>query len=240
MSTTDRAEAHAESPRRLAVFCDFDGTFLVQDVGSTLARKYVLERRSETLAHFLRGELTPWECNMEILDGMPVPEEDLEAFLQQVELDPGAEDLLGWCEAKEIPFRILSDGFDRNIDRLKEIFGIEFDYDSNHLRYEDGVWRIAPGYPNPKCGCGTGVCKRGRIDAYRALNPNAFVVHIGNGRISDLCGVLGADLGFAKDTLALALDERGIDYRAFKTLKDVVEQLDELLRDAAFEVEDGR
>jgi hypothetical protein len=117
--------------------------------------------------------------------------------------------------------------------RLQEIHGLRFDYASNHLRYEIGpedsgkaeVWRIEAGRPNPECDCGTGTCKREIISRYRERHPGSFCVHIGNGRVSDLCGALAADLAFAKETLAEALRERAYPYRDFESLLDVIEGL---------------
>lgn len=209
----------------LVVFCDYDGTFAVQDVGSTLARRYAGERRQELWPRLERGELTAWQYNLELLDGLALPEADLEAFLRTVEPDPGARHLVEWCEQNAIPFRVLSDGFDRNLDRLQELHGIRFAYDANHLRYEHGVWRIAAGHPGTDCPCGTGVCKRARIELFRSRHPGVPVVHIGNGRVSDLCGADAADLVFAKDSLADELAERGIAYEPFETLHDVVDRL---------------
>ncbi len=71
---------------RLAVFCDFDGTFSVQDVGATLAARHAGDRRPAQWARYERGEITAWEYNMEILDGFALPEGVLEEFLQSVEL----------------------------------------------------------------------------------------------------------------------------------------------------------
>jgi alpha-galactosidase len=210
----------------LVVFCDYDGTFAVQDVGATLARHHAAARRSALWPRLERGELTAWQYNMELLDGLPLPEAELEAFLRTVELDPGARELVAWCEARGIPFRVLSDGFDRNLDRLQELHGVRFAYDSNHLRYEHGAWRIAPGHPSDgSCDCGTGVCKRARIDHFRRRHPGVPVVHIGNGRVSDRCAADAADIVFAKDTLADELDARGIGYERFETLHDVVARL---------------
>lgn len=214
--------------REIAVFCDFDGTFIVKDVGSTLAVKYVDDLRPAQIKRVVDGEITAWEYNMEIIDGMVVPKDELEEFLNSLEMDPGAVDLLSWCQKNDAPFRILSDGFDYNIDRLKTRFGIEFDCDSNAMYYEEDRWRISPGYPNADCGCGTGVCKRGRIGEFRAANPGVLTVHIGNGRISDLCGVLGADVGFAKDSLATELENRGVSFHRFETLKNVVTELERI------------
>lgn len=210
---------------RLAVFCDFDGTFAVQDVGASIARRYAAERRAALWPRLERGELDAWSYNMELLDGLALPEAELESFLRGIELDPGAGALVEWCERNDVPFRVLSDGFDRNLDRLQQLHGLRFGYDSNRLRYEGGRWRIAAGSPDPSCGCGTGVCKRARIDAFRARHAGVSTVHVGNGRVSDLCAAEAADLVFAKDTLAEELASRGIAFEPFETLHDVVAKL---------------
>jgi len=215
-----------ETPPPLAVFCDFDGTFLQQDVGSTLAKIYAADRRPAWWGRYERGEITAWEYNRAILDGLPCPPEELERFLLSLDLDPGAAALVEWCGGRRIPFRVLSDGFDRNLDRLAERFDLFFEYDANKLWYEHGRWRIAAGFPNPGCPCGTGVCKRGRIEDYRRRNPGVPVAHVGNGRVSDLCGAEAADLVFAKDTLAEELSARGTPYAPFVTLFDVIAALE--------------
>jgi 2,3-diketo-5-methylthio-1-phosphopentane phosphatase len=213
----------------LAVFCDFDGTFARQDVGSTLAARYAADRRPAQWARFERGEITAWEYNLQILEGLPVGEEALEAFLVTVELDPGARRLLAWCDERSAPFRILSDGFDRNLDRLQTLHGIHFAYTANHLRIEHGKWRIRAGAPDPTCGCGTGVCKGNVLRTMRASSPRTHLVHIGNGRVSDTCGAIEADTAFAKDSLADELEKRGAPYVRFATLNDVVAHLDAIL-----------
>ena len=216
----------------LGVFCDFDGTFSVQDVGATLAKIHAGDRRPAVWARYERGEITAWEYNLEILDRLPLPEAELEAFLRTIELDPGADQLIAWCRKHEVPFRVLSDGFDYNLNRLQVLHGVRFAYDANHLRYQDGRWRIAGAHPNPACGCGTGTCKRGRIEAFRSDHPGATLVHIGNGRVSDLCGALAADVAFAKDSLAVALADRGVAFEPFETLGDVIPHLERLLAEA--------
>jgi 2-hydroxy-3-keto-5-methylthiopentenyl-1-phosphate phosphatase len=149
----------------------------------------------------------------------------LEDFLTTVELDPGARGLLAWCEGHSVPFRILSDGFDWNLDRLQALNLIRFAYTANHLRVEHGKWRIGAGAPDPSCGCGTGVCKRKALLTLRAASPQTHLVHIGNGRVSDTCGALAADTAFAKDSLADELQKRGVPFIRFATLDDVIPHL---------------
>jgi 2-hydroxy-3-keto-5-methylthiopentenyl-1-phosphate phosphatase len=218
-----------ERARELALFCDFDGTFSVQDVGSTLAQQHLGDRRIELWQRYDRGELDAWEYAVELFRGFALPPAELDAFLGTIDLDPGARALVDWCGERSVPLRILSDGFDYNLDRLQSIHEVAFEYTANHLEPDPAGWRLSPGARNPGCACGTGSCKRGLIQAWRAQHPGSFCVHVGNGRVSDLCGAEEADLAFAKDTLAPALDERGGRYRPFETLHDVLGVLDGLV-----------
>jgi alpha-galactosidase len=214
-----------ERARGITVFCDFDGTFSVQDVGSTLARRDLGERRIELWSAYERGELDAWTYAVALFDGYALSAAELDEFLATIDLDPGAKAFLEWCEAEGVPMRILSDGFDHNLERLQAMHGLRFDYSANHLEVGESGWRLSPGARNPGCACGTGSCKRGLIQAHRARHPDHYCVHVGNGRVSDLCGAEEADLAFAKDTLAPALLERGRHFRPFETLHDVVEVL---------------
>lgn len=214
---------------QLAVFCDYDGTFSVQDVGSTLVRLHASDLRPALWKRYFRGEITAWEYNLEIFGALRLPREEVDTFLRTIELDPGARELVEWCDRSSVPFRVLSDGFDYNLDRLQAIHSIHFEYVSNRLEIDGGKWRIEAGFPNPDCFCGTGVCKLRCIEAFRAEHPEAEIVHIGNGRVSDTCGALAADVVFAKDSLAEELTRRGISYESFETLRDVIPVLERLL-----------
>ncbi len=115
------------------------------------------------------------------------------------------------------------------MNRLQKIHGVRFAFDANQLRFDAGVWRIHASARNRACGCGTGNCKRQRIEAFRVRAPEATLVHIGNGRVSDTCGALAADFVFAKDSLAVELTKRGVEYESFNTLHDVIAHLEKLL-----------
>ena len=229
----ESALARITGGRALAVFCDFDGTFLLQDVGSTLAKRHLPDRRARLWSRYEAGDLTAWEYTHALLDGFELPKAELDAFLETIELDPGSLGLVAWCNEHGVPFQVLSDGFDRNLEKLSRFHGVSFHYRANRLAYEGDRWRVWPGYPDATCGCGTGTCKGTIISSWRAANPGAFCVHIGNGRVSDLCGARQADLAFARngerDTLGPALFERGLPFRSFDTLNAVREALAELV-----------
>ena len=214
----------------LAIFCDFDGTFAIEDVGSTLARKHLSKRRSLLWEKLIMGDLDPWRYASELFGGFEFSEAETDKFLESVSLDPGAQDLLRWCKVREVPFRILSDGFDRNLDKIQQHQQVFFDYDANHLEFLEDRWHVTPGYPDVSCGCGTGVCKKSRIQKFIVENPEVRTVHIGNGRVSDLCASLFVDYVFAKQTLAEELEERNHRFIKFDTLFDVIDSLDKIVR----------
>ncbi|MFT5441952.1 MAG: 2-hydroxy-3-keto-5-methylthiopentenyl-1-phosphate phosphatase [Myxococcota bacterium] len=219
----------------IALFCDFDGTYSVQDVGSTIARTYLGDRRTELWQRYEQGEFDPWSFNLELFAGFRFPPQELHEFLATIDLDPGARALQAYCADNNIAFRILSDGFDYNLDWLQGHYGVSFDYAANHLSYGGAAgdeWVIAPGARNEACECGTGVCKRTIIREQRKLRPGAFCVHVGNGRVSDLCGAEEADLAFGKDSLATALLERKHPFEPFDSLHDVVATLKGFVEDA--------
>ena len=110
-------------------------------------------------------------------------------------------------------------------------FSSHASYVKHRRLYVDGVWQISPGNPNPDCDCGTGTCKRSVISQWRAAHPSACCVHIGNGRVSDTCGAIAADLAFAKETLAEELERRGVGFERFHDLNDVVASLESRARD---------
>jgi 2,3-diketo-5-methylthio-1-phosphopentane phosphatase len=213
----------------LAVFCDFDGTFVVQDVGKALVRAHAPDLRPALIQRWIRGEITAWEYNLEIFPTLDLPWSEVDAFLRTVELDPGARELVVWCERSAVPFRILSDGFDYNLNRLQILHDLPFRYTANRLDIDSGHWRIQAGCEDPACICGTGVCKRRCIQAFRRQHSDVTIVYIGNGRVSDTCGSLSADVVFAKDSLAEELERRGVAFEPFTTLRDVLPTLERLL-----------
>ena len=217
----------ASPDESLAVFCDFDGTFSVQDVGGQVAQTHLADRRAELGARYQKGEVDAWQYAVELFDGFRFSAECIEELLSRIELDPGARDLLAWCKSRGVPFQILSDGFDYNLDRFQQIHGIQFAHASNRLELDDDLWHLSPGGRNPDCACGTGLCKRAKIESFRSKTPTTICIHIGNGRVSDLCGAEAADIVFAKETLSEALIERGVPFYPFETLHDVIVRLNE-------------
>ena len=191
-------------------------------------RRYAADRRPAQWARSKRGEITAWEYNLEILDGLPVgvgrargvPGHDRARSRRAQPARRGARNA-----SAAVPDP--SDGFDWNLDRLQTP-------ERHPLR------------PTPRTTCASSTasggsaqarptraaaaapaCARATCCARCARRARArHLVHIGNGRVSDTCGALAADTAFAKDSLARdASSKRGAPFVRFATLHDVIPHL---------------
>jgi 2,3-diketo-5-methylthio-1-phosphopentane phosphatase len=212
----------------LHIFCDFDGTISTRDIGFDLFDRI--------------GEQEPWHSRMlereisliEYWRGVagtirePLTPGRLDEYLITIPIDNGFGGLLQLARDEEIPFTIVSDGFDLYIERylaLNDVHGVEVM--SNHAELApDG--RLAISFPNAAegCDCFCAACKRNIV--LRRASPESRILYIGDG-ISDYCPAEHADIIFAKGSLAAYCNAQRLPHYPFKTLGDVERQLRLLL-----------
>jgi 2,3-diketo-5-methylthio-1-phosphopentane phosphatase len=146
-------------------------------------------------------------------------QDDLDAVLDSVQLDPGFSEFVAWCEAMDFPVSIVSDGVDRFIDRILTRAGLDqVTATANRLAGEPGAWRLELPWREADCAAGSGVCK---CAVSRGDGP---MVYIGDGR-SDFCVSSRADILFAKGALADHCAAHGRSYYPFDTFHDVRRRL---------------
>jgi 2-hydroxy-3-keto-5-methylthiopentenyl-1-phosphate phosphatase len=91
---------------------------------------------------------------------------------------------------------------------------------ANELRFEDG--KLEPRFPWRDASCARCAhCKGVRVRAAIAGHR----VFVGDG-LSDVCGALAADVVFAKDSLAADLERRGVAFRRYASLAEVLAYLE--------------
>ena len=108
---------------------------------------------------------------------------------------------------------IVSAGFHELIDPILERERVEARVEANNVVADPAGWR-ATFRDRPLCAVCGERCKRGAI---AGLGP---FVYVGDG-ISDRCVSLAAERRFARRTLAVWLDEQGVEYEPFDDLRDV-------------------
>lgn len=210
--------------KRAMIFIDFDGTISRQDVCCAMVNKFAREGWEGINLLWEAGSLSTEECARLTLELMEVEPKELEAFFQDVEIDPTFIEFVNWAAQQGYPLAVLSDGYDNYIEKVWSRYGLSIPYYANHLEYAEG-WRINCLHQDKECEkCG--VCKLDLMQ--EQLPPGYQSIYIGDG-YSDICPAEHADIVFAKDTLARLCQEKGIAFYPYKDFDDVQKIIEPLL-----------
>lgn len=151
-------------------------------------------------------------------------EDELKAFVDDVEIDPHFSNFILESEKSNIPIYLVSDGFDYFIERILGRYGHQdIKFFANHLFFEDDKIALEFNSQHPECiQCAN--CKKFIMDAKR--KRAGFVIYIGNG-LSDRCAAEHADLVFAKDSLLKHCKDKGISCVPYRNFGEIIEYLRE-------------
>lgn len=213
------------------LFIDFDGTISKRDVIDRILDQFADSRWLETEEKWLSGKIGSRQCLREQFSFVRALPEELNEFLDTLELDEGILPLLRFCEEAIIDVHIVSDGFEYYIRRLLANAGLQ-----QSILENTGIWanRLLPHgrkkwktefpYFENVCQDGCATCKPAvmkKLNAFAA--PSIFV---GDG-LSDCFAAKIADIVFAKSKLSeFCLKER-IPQTAYSSLRQVADCLDE-------------
>jgi 2-hydroxy-3-keto-5-methylthiopentenyl-1-phosphate phosphatase len=143
------------------------------------------------------------------------PLEQVAAWLvENVRVRPGFHELV-----ERFRPLVVSSGFHELIEPVLAREGVEVDLRANRLDPRPDGWRVLWRDEDVCPVCGE-PCKRGLVAS------NGPFVYVGDG-YSDRCVALAADRVFARDGLAVYLDEQGVAYERFDDLHQVAAALAE-------------
>jgi phosphoserine phosphatase len=126
---------------------DMDSTLIniecIDEIADAVGRKAEVAAITEAT---MRGEIADFQTSLRkrvaLLRGVTVA--DLEAvYVQRLQLNPGAVELVGACKAAGLKVLLVSGGFTFFADRVKERLGIDFAR-SNRLEVQSGPGLNAP------------------------------------------------------------------------------------------------
>lgn len=207
----------------IALFFDFDNTITLGDV-----LDQVIERYSESgawrdwEAEWQAGRMSAAECLRLQMGDLRVSPEDLHGFMSGVGIDPAFPRIVAWAAAKGADLSILSDNF-------SSLIGAIIDHQklpavpvfANELVFAAGRFEARFPFRDPAClGCAH--CKAQHLRAVEGRQR----IYVGDG-LSDVCPSLVADVVFAKASLAADLGYRGVPYRPYRALNEVLDYLEE-------------
>ena len=213
---------------KLRVFCDFDGTVAVNDVGNLVFTTFGDAGHWWDLVQAWKANKIDsremWRRQAAI---MRISLDALDRFTATQPLDPHFAKFYAFCLRHNIPVVILSDGMDLYIRRILAHHGLNaIEVYSNQLLISSDQ-RVSVHFPYFQEGCGVCAnCKGYHIRRMR--QPTETTVYVGDG-YSDLCALHQADLLFAKKDLQHHCEEHGIPFTPFQTFREVEKNLLHLL-----------
>ncbi len=208
------------NPESLQVWIDFDGTISRKDVLDELIRNFAINESWRLIEErWLAGLIGSRECLSQEFSLINISREQLNSFLDQIELDPGIGPLLALLRQHGVPTAVLSDGIERFIRRILLRHGItKLEIRANKVSHRAGRMTLSCPHASRECVSNAAHCKCASADALR--HPARRTVYIGDGR-SDLCPARSADFVFAKGILANTLAHEHIPFIPYVTLHDV-------------------
>lgn len=203
----------------MQIFCDFDGTISVVDTTDHVLGRLAAPQWQELEAEWLAGRIDAASCMRGQIALIAGDQTQLDAVLDEVQLDQGFADFATWCGRNAVPLLILSDGVDYFIERILTRHGLgHLPIVANRLAGAAGARRLAQPHGREGCAAGSGVCKC-EAAALRSRTGQQLI-YIGDGR-SDFCVSQRADILFAKVKLADYAEARGQGHHRFETFHDV-------------------
>lgn len=204
------------------LFFDFDNTITSGDV---LDR--VIERYSPTgawrewEAQWQAGRMTTRECLHRQVGGLRASREELLRFVAEVSIDPAFGPIVAWAARNGAEVSILSDNFAPLIDEILRRHRLEkVPVFANTLTFSGDRAEAHFPFRDPACPR----CAHCKAQHLRARS-GCTRIFVGDG-LSDVCPALVADIVFAKDSLAAELTRRGVAFRPYQGLGDVLRFLE--------------
>lgn len=204
----------------MQVWFDFDGTITRQDVLDELVNRYSRNESWKIIEErWKAGLIGSEQCLREEFSLLSISDQELESFINKVEIDPGFIELVGLLRQKQVPFAILSDGIEKFIRAILKRHKLgDITIRANRVkRYKDGLRLICPHHQD-HCLAAAAHCKCASVRELH-INPRK-TIYIGDGR-SDLCPARQADIVFAKGALAEGLSAQQRPYISYSSLHEI-------------------
>lgn len=215
---------------RANVICDFDGTIALEDVTDGLLDQFAAPAWRNIEAQWLAGEFGSRECMALQISLIEASCDEIDRYLDQVEIDPSFGTFVEECERREnVILNVVSDGIDYVVKRVL----------SNHavtrIRVKANTWVALPNhryrleFPHAAIDCKVmaGTCKCA-IAGSMASRRDFPTILIGDG-LSDVCVATRADFVFAKDRLLAHCETNAIPHFPFNAFSDIEREFPRVL-----------
>jgi 2-hydroxy-3-keto-5-methylthiopentenyl-1-phosphate phosphatase len=215
----------------IRIFCDFDGTVSLDDIGEQFFRTFAEDKAKELEEELISGRLTVQDWLVQLCEAIPtINQKEFDSFAGRFSIDPYFKTFVRFSEKQGIDLMILSDGLDSYIERVLANSGLNrVKFFANHIEFIglNGKQKLAISFPHTDAECNLcGNCKRNHI-----LNNSAdedIIIYVGDG-CSDRCPARYADFVFAKGQLIKYCQQQNITFFEFRHFGDVQSKVEEIL-----------
>ena len=211
---------------KYSVYCDFDGTISIGDIGNRLFRTFATGNIDGILNEWKEGKIGSRECLRRECELVSATKEELLTFSDEQKIEPSFKKFYDYCKRRNWNFLIVSDGLDFYIHRILKNYNLNnIPVYANHVKFVSKN-KIDSEYPYYDKGCLTcGNCK-GYFVKEEQKKGNK-VIFIGNG-YSDRCAVPAADIVFAKTDLKKYCELNNYSYFDFNDFNDIIDKLESM------------
>ena len=201
------------------VFVDFDGTISPLDTTDLLLERFADPRWRDIEEDWKAGRIGSRECMSRQIDLVRASPEQLDAFIADIDIDPGFPGFVRRCRVLGHSVTVMSDGLDRSVASALRRAGLDLPFHANRLEWIGGDrWRLTFPYARSGCRSLAGNCKCQLAESER----HAARIVVGDGR-SDFCIAGWADLVLAKGSLLAHCGQNGLPYIAFSEFADAID-----------------
>lgn len=217
----------------IRIFCDFDGTVCLQDVGANFFRTFAAEKAKKFTEELLSGTITMQDWLRQLCEAISsISRTEFNAYIDQFALDPYFKSFVQFVEERGLALTVLTDGLDVYVERIISNAGLvdRVPFFANHAELVgmNGSLQLIVTFPYTDAECNLcGNCKRNHLLTNSA--DDDIIVYIGDG-FSDRCPVRFADIVFAKRELIKYCQQQNITNHEFKHFNDVQAKLEQILR----------
>jgi 2,3-diketo-5-methylthio-1-phosphopentane phosphatase len=207
--------------KRPILFFDFDNTITRGDVLDEVIERFsAAPAWREWEAEWQAGRMSTADCLALQMGNLRASPEALREFVSEASIDPAFAAIVDWARRESVEVRIVSDSFSLLIGAILARHGLSHvPVFANELDFRGDVPVARFPFRDPACPR----CAHCKARHLRAIADRARI-YVGDG-LSDVCPALIADVVYAKDSLAADLARRGVPFRPFASLAEVLRDL---------------